>query len=204
MNKSIFAIFIFALVAVVSGCKKDEVVDTYWKDKNYAFLDSLATVYSMQKSGAVQVEDGDSLYRLIPLYDANYPIYYKKLGVKEGYVGVGEPAKFTQTATVYYKGKLIDGTVFDSTFSGEFPDKELDRTYSFLVSGTQGSSSGVIYGWTEIAQIMRPADKKNPETHKGDFFRVYIPSEMAYGTDGSGSIPGYSVLEFDINMVEVE
>lgn len=204
MNKSIFTIFIFALAAVVSGCKKDEVADTYWKDKNYAFLDSLAVVYDMQKSGTVQVEDEDSLYRLIPLYDKDYPIYYKKLGVKDGYVGVGEPAKFTQIATVYYKGKLIDGTVFDSTFSGEFPDKEIDRTYSFLVSGMQGNSSGVIYGWTEIAQIMHPADKNEPETKKGDFFRVFLPCEQAYGTSGSGSIPGYSVLIFDINMVSVE
>lgn len=203
MKHHIYIIAFFSLVAALYGCDKDEAVDNSWKDLNYAFLDSLSTVYNVQQAGGVEIAEDDTLFKLKPQYEEDYPIYYKKIGRKDGYVGVGDYVKFNQTAVVYYKGKLIDGTVFDYTFSGEYPDPEIDHTYSFLVSGMQTGSSGVIYGWTEIAQVMRPAIKGDVE-HKGDFFRVYIPSEQGYGSDGSGSIPGYSVLVFDINMVSVE
>lgn len=205
MKRIVYPILASVLVSSFYGCKEEEAIDYAWRDKNNAFLDSLATVYKQQEAGTIQVAENDSLYKLIPQYESAYPIYYKKLGVDKGYVGGGEFAKFTQTATVYYKGKLIDGTVFDGTFSGEYPNPELDHTFSFLISGLQASSSGVIYGWTEILQVMRAAsgDEAEKDSKKGDFFRVYIPSELAYGEAGSTSIPGYSVLEFDINLIDL-
>lgn len=74
---------------------------------------------------------------------------------------------------VNYTGKMVDGTVFDS---GTY--------YNYL--------SGTVEGWQEILPKMRG----------GAHFIVYIPADLAYGTDGSSAIPPYSTLIFDITLVE--
>lgn len=201
MRRALYSIFMLVAFAVFISCEKEEskVTVTPWGKKNIEFMDSLEVAYQYQQKHLNEIVEGDTLYKLIPQYDVRYPIYYKKMAVKEGYVGVGESPKFNDYATVYYKGRLIDGTQFDSNFKGEYPDSELDISSTFLVSGLQASSSGIIYGWTEILQVMRPALLS--EGKKGDFFRVYIPYQQAYGVSGSGTIPGYSALVFDINLV---
>lgn len=79
----------------------------------------------------------------------------------------------------HYHGTLIDGTVFDSSYQrgqpAEFP------------------VSGVIAGWTEALQLMGVGSK----------WRVYVPSELAYGAQGVGSIPPNSVLVFDVELLAV-
>lgn len=201
--RALYKIFALALPILLSACNDDDdvTVASDWQNLNQAFVDSLATAYDAQVANPASIAEGDTLYRLATQYTPNTYLYYKKLGVSDGYVGEGATAKFTDTVRVYYKGYLIDGTLFDSNFSGQYPDYELDIPSDFLVSGLQASSSGVIYGWTEILQIMRPA--ANGVDRKGDMFRVYIPYGQGYGADGSGSIPGYSTLIFDINLVEV-
>lgn len=74
---------------------------------------------------------------------------------------------------VEYNGKLIDGTTFDS---GTF--------YRYLAES--------IPGWQEGLKLMRG----------GARFQFYIPSDLAYGEDGQGSIPPHSVLIFDLTLVE--
>ncbi|HLT63453.1 MAG TPA: FKBP-type peptidyl-prolyl cis-trans isomerase, partial [Pseudohongiella sp.] len=51
----------------------------------------------------------------------------------------------------------------------------------------------VIPGWTEGLQLMKPGDK----------WRLFIPYELAYGSTGSGPIPPFSVLVFDVELIEV-
>ncbi|MDG2293435.1 MAG: FKBP-type peptidyl-prolyl cis-trans isomerase, partial [Methylophilaceae bacterium] len=80
--------------------------------------------------------------------------------------GVGEKPKSTDSVTVHYKGTLIDGTVFDSSYDRGQPA-------SFPVTG-------VIAGWVEALQIM----------HVGDKLELTIPSELAYGAHGSGPMIG--------------
>lgn len=205
MRKSIYSIFLLTLLFCVASCNKDDddaVQLTPWGYQNVAYMDSLAMAYNSQQAGSVEVAEGDSLYKVIPQYYPQYPIYYKRLKVNDGFVGEGECPKFTDNVTVYYKGYLIDGTQFDSNFKGDVPDYELDIPTEFLVSGLEASSSGIIYGWTEILQLMRPA--VNDTDRKGDFWRVYIPYDLGYGSDGSGTtIPGFSSLVFDINLVKV-
>lgn len=202
MDKAIYFLSIPLLALAVASCDKDDApVDTTWQDRNYAFLDSLAVAYDAQQADPSSIAEDDTIYRLTPQHLSSYTIYYKKLGVKDGFVGSGETAKFTDVARVYYQGRLIDGSMFDSNFDGTYPDYELDIPSDFLVSGLQASSSGIIQGWTEILQVMRPAANKTDK--KGDFFRVYIRPELAYGDGGSGSILGHSTLIFDINLLEV-
>ena len=85
----------------------------------------------------------------------------------------------TDSVRVHYHGTLIDGTVFDSSYDrgqpAEFP------------------VGGVIAGWTEALQLMSAGSK----------WRLYVPSELAYGAQGVGSIPPHSVLVFDVELLDV-
>lgn len=85
--------------------------------------------------------------------------------------------KAVDTVEVNYKGSLIDGTEFDNSF-------KRGEAAAFPVMG-------VIKGWIEILQLMR----------KGDNWKVFIPSDLAYGAAGAGqSIPPNAVLVFEITL----
>jgi len=94
--------------------------------------------------------------------------------------GKGKMPKATDKVTVHYEGKLIDGTVFDSSFERKEPA-------SFGVTG-------VIPGWTEALQLMK----------EGGSYELYIPSDLAYGDQGNQSIPGGSTLIFKVELIKVE
>ena len=94
--------------------------------------------------------------------------------------GNGKHPKATDRVKCHYEGRLIDGTVFDSSIRrGEpavFP------------------LNGVISGWTEGVQLMAEGAK----------YRFYIPYQLAYGANGAGSsIPPYAALIFDIELIAV-
>lgn len=98
--------------------------------------------------------------------------------LKEG-DGKAKPTA-TSTVTVIYAGKLMDGTVFDSTEKNGGKPAEL-------------SLSGVIKGWTEGIQLMS----------KGAKYRFYLPADLAYGDNGAGNIiPPGSTLIFDVELVD--
>ncbi|MBK5000430.1 FKBP-type peptidyl-prolyl cis-trans isomerase [Pseudomonas sp. S31] len=102
-------------------------------------------------------------------------------GLQYEVLAAGEGAKPTRESNVrtHYHGTLIDGTVFDSSYDrgqpAEFP------------------VGGVIAGWTEALQLMNAGSK----------WRLYVPSELAYGAQGVGSIPPHSTLVFDVELLDV-
>jgi FKBP-type peptidyl-prolyl cis-trans isomerase FklB len=94
--------------------------------------------------------------------------------------GTGKMPMKTDNVTVHYTGKLIDGTVFDSSVERGQP-------------ATFGLGQ-VIPGWTEVLQLMKEGDK----------FMVYIPYDLAYGERGSPpQILPYSTLIFEIELIKV-
>jgi len=95
--------------------------------------------------------------------------------------GKGEKPAPTDKVTVHYHGTLIDGTVFDSSVQRGEPA-------SFPVNG-------VIQGWQEALTLMTVGSK----------WRVFIPSELAYGERGAGNaIPPHSPLVFDIELISID
>jgi FKBP-type peptidyl-prolyl cis-trans isomerase FklB len=101
-------------------------------------------------------------------------------------VGKGRSPKATDTVRVHYRGKLIDGKVFDQTYTGETPTKR-DEPGEFKVNG-------VIRGWTEGLQKMKVGDK----------WQLIIPSELAYKEAGAGGVIGpNAVLIFDVELLEI-
>lgn len=95
--------------------------------------------------------------------------------------GKGPVAKADDRVKVKYEGRLIDGTVFDST------DKHGGQPATF-------APSQVIKGWTE-ALTMMPVGSK---------WQLYIPQELGYGSRPSGMIPAYSTLVFDVEVLGIE
>lgn len=94
--------------------------------------------------------------------------------------GKGRKPAATDSVKCHYEGKLIDGTVFDSSYRRGEP-----ATFPL---------NGVIAGWTEGVQLMAEGAK----------FRFFIPFNLAYGSRGAGqSIPPYAALIFDVELLEV-
>lgn len=94
--------------------------------------------------------------------------------------GKGKQAKPEGSITAHYEGSLIDGTVFDSSYRRGEP-----ATFNV---------NQVIKGWQEVIPLMREGDK----------WKVYIPSDMAYGERGQGPVIGPNeTLIFDIELVKV-
>ena len=94
--------------------------------------------------------------------------------------GDGPVAEATDRVKVHYEGRLIDGTVFDSSYKCGEPA-------TFV-------PSQVIKGWTE-ALTMMPVGSK---------WQLYIPQELGYGSRQSGPIPAYSTLIFDVEVLGIE
>lgn len=95
--------------------------------------------------------------------------------------GSGTSPKATDIIKAHYKGTLIDGTTFDSSYGRKKP---------FTTPVNR-----VIKGWTEALQMMKIGSK----------WRLFIPSELAYGSRSpSQAIPANSALIFDIELLEIE
>jgi len=93
--------------------------------------------------------------------------------------GSGDNPGADDRVKVHYRGTLIDGTQFDSSY---------DRGEPAVFGVTQ-----VIPGWTEALQLMKPGAK----------WELCIPSDLAYGPNGQRTIPPNAVLLFEVELIEV-
>jgi FKBP-type peptidyl-prolyl cis-trans isomerase FklB len=94
--------------------------------------------------------------------------------------GSGKTPKATDEVTVNYRGALINGTEFDSSYSRGKP--------------LAVKVDGVIRGWSEALQMMK----------EGSRWQLFIPSNLAYGERGVSRIPPNSTLIFDIELISVK
>jgi len=93
--------------------------------------------------------------------------------------GTGPKPTANDSVTCHYAGTLIDGTEFDNSYKRGQP-------ITFAVTG-------VIKGWTEALQLMPMGSK----------YRLYIPQQLAYGTNDMGNIPAGSVLLFEVELLDI-
>ena len=91
----------------------------------------------------------------------------------------GAKPSASDVVRVHYEGRLIDGTVFDSSYEWGTP--------------VEFPLNNVIPGWTEGLQLMGVGSK----------YKFYIPSELAYGSRGAGPIPPFSPIIFDVELLEI-
>ena len=151
--------------------------------------DSLMNIYQTTLSAEKQQEDNLILEQNKAATAIFLAENRKKAGVVElpsglQYLmiqeGEGSTPVPTSNVTVHYKGTLIDGTIFDSSY-----DRGQPITFQL---------DGVIPGWTEGLQMMKPGGK----------CILYIPPQLGYGDQGVGPIPPGSTLIFEIELLSFE
>ena len=95
--------------------------------------------------------------------------------------GKGKHPEVTDNVETHYHGTFINGEVFDSSYERGKP--------------AEFSVGGVISGWTEALLLMKPGSK----------WKLFIPSELAYGTRGAGNVIGPNItLIFDIELISIK
>ncbi len=134
----------------------------------------------MTKKSATEKKKGDSF---LTKFKAEAGVKVTKSGLmyKMVKVGTGKKPSATDTVEVHYEGKLMDGTVFDSSI-------KRGKSISFPLNR-------VIKGWTEGLQLVGEGGK----------VKLVIPSDLAYGDRGAPpKIPGGATLVFDIELIKVK
>ncbi|MDO2948093.1 FKBP-type peptidyl-prolyl cis-trans isomerase [Aeromonas simiae] len=109
------------------------------------------------------------------IYETDSGLQYEVLHESEG-----PQPQAGNRVKVHYEGRLLDGTVFDSSYARGEP-------ISFGLNQ-------VIPGWTEGLQLM----------HQGEKMRLFIPARLGYGERSAGKIPPGSLLIFDVELLGIE
>ena len=196
MSKNILWLIglLFAVSFTLGACEEtDGAVDPYkdWQVRNERFIDSIASVARNNQGEGVGQWKIIHSYKFpqqgITMGDVDEYVYCKVLEVGDG----DASPLYTDTVGVHYCGQLIplyDGQVltFDQSFQGGL-DTDVNTAVEFSVNG-------VIAGWTTALMEMK----------EGDRWQLYIPSDLGYGTSGNSSIPGYSTLIFDVNLMKIK
>lgn len=188
------------LCCTFASCEEDNtmVADPYsdWALKNAAYIDSIAGVAKNPPSGEewvmflnykLQNQNVGSIGTSLSWSNSDY-VYAKVLPYNEGEeTELGDyPQSDKDTVVVHYRGKLIDGTVFDQSYSGDW-DGRVAVPSEFTVGG-------VITGWSTMLWHMR----------EGEHVELYIPQGMGNGSSSSSNIPSYSTLIFDMRLEEIK
>ena len=157
----------------VAALKKDSTIFNQEQAKEF-FNKSMEAVVLAKKAVGEKFLKENSQKKGVKVTPSG--LQYKILEKGKGPI----PTKDDQVI-VKYEGRLIDGTVFDSSYKREDPTYKLRLT-------------DVIKGWTE-ALTMMPVGSK---------WELYIPQELAYGARQTGEIPAYSTLIFIVELVGID
>jgi len=93
--------------------------------------------------------------------------------------GEGRNPQPNSNIKAHYRGSLLNGKEFDSSYK---------RNQPFTARLTQ-----LIKGWQQVIPLMK----------EGSTYRLWIPSDLAYGDNGMGGIPGGATLQFDVELIQV-
>lgn len=216
MNKNLFWLIalLFTLSFGFMSCAEDTTVeDPYanWEVRNEHYIDSIADVaraneipelnevgkwvikcnYKISNESSLNPGLGGSSVSSNPFEtppSVNDSVYMKVLEVGEGSNRISP--LYTDTVSVYYRGELINGTVFDQNYSGDL-DTEVHVPTHFALQADQ--TDGLFVGWITALQYMK----------EGDRVELYIPSALGYVPQSQSSIPANSVLKFDLKLEKV-
>lgn len=195
--KSYLSIITLLTLLGLTACSETEDTSEYanWQARNTAWLAQIADSARNNLTDTVAREEGKWLIlkSLNLPWDSGTPTITQDNMKDYVFVKILSSGKSTSGRVLYedsvkmdYRGWLMPtdsykyGLVFDQSYDGEF-NPATNHSVSFTVTG-------VVKGWQAALQRM----------HVGDRWMVYIPQELAYGSSGSGSIPGYSTLRFDM------
>ncbi len=171
---------LLAFVALASCSESDEVSEyADWANKNSAYITSIANEAKNSSTGEWKRILAVGLDPDVEWSDEYY-VYCKVLASGTG----DETPMSSDVVWVNYSGKLIDGYVFDATYSGE-----LDPEYE---TPMMLNLDECVPGFSAAVQQMV----------KGDIWEVTIPADLGYGANDYSHIRPYSTLIFTINLVD--
>lgn len=189
-----------ATLTILCSCGETKQTDEYsnWEERNADFINGIAqdcANFINQGITADNAEKGQMFrilsYNLDPTKEWGNSSYVYCQVIQKG-TGTVSPM-FSDSVRLNYRLRLIptdtypSGQVIDQSYKTNSLDPTLNIPASFRVSScVQGVSTALIH------------------MHCGDFWRVYVPQEQGYGANpkSTSSIPAYSALVFDINLVE--
>ncbi len=185
---AIFTVLAAVVMLAFSSCKETKEFDDHanWQSRNEEYLAGIASSYS--KDMPETPVKGDR-FRLL-----SFRLGPQKTWSNCDYVYCEVLEKGTGTETPYHTDSVRiiptdyypEGQVVDQSFKTQSLDPSVNIPASFAVRG-------VIEGVTTALMHM----------HCGDYWRLYIPSDLAYGSNDNGIIPAYSTLIFEINLTEL-
>lgn len=184
-----FLLFAFLLLPASCSEETDEVEEfPNWEKTNTDYWNNLYATTTQR------IAAGDSSWKIIKKWslpdtlDAANTQYIIVHVLNEG-TGAGSPL-YTDSVRVHYSGRLLPSTSYEKGY-------EFDSSYT---AGAKAESSAPAQFL--VSQLTDGFATAVQHMHIGDKWQVYVPSDLGYGSTGSGSvIPGYSVLVFDIQLV---
>lgn len=159
MKKINYTLLLFCLAICFTACKKDMGFENF--DVEGQFKKDTTAIRAFAVANKISI-----------VKDPKYNIFYQIIEP-----GSGAELNNLSTITVNYKGRLLDGSVFDETKTGPV-------TFAL---------NGAISGWQIGIPLIR----------KGGKIRLLIPSFYGYGNQARERIPANSVLDFDVELVDV-
>jgi len=176
-----FYIGIVVTALILTACSKDEV-------------DPVAEAWKLQNEQAFNNLAGNPDFTELKSPGNNGSIYYRVIQK-----GEGKRIYYNSRAEVYYKGWYVVTNADKNIKAGDVFDKQLfDDGIAFkLAVSAQAMDdnrvySTVIEGWSAVLQYMVEGDK----------WEVWLPYKLGYGANGLNTIPGYSTLAFEIEVIK--
>ena len=164
---------------------EDEGEFANWQQRNEVFFASLSDSLNRNPSQWVRYK----CYSLDETVEGDASDYIYAKVIHSG--TETDSPMFTDSIRVSYQGRLIpsatypQGYPFDGTVNGTYSDKTNSTARLLLSQMIDGYVTALLH------------------MHRGDYWRVYIPSALAYGDTGNGgTIPGHSVVVFDVTLID--
>ena len=189
-TQAIAAAMLMAMTLLFTACSEtNETQEEYpdWKNKNQTFWNKLYTETRRHATA------GYTSWKLLKSYSIEDSLSvpntsYIVVHVKQAGTGSGCPLS-TDSVSIRYTGQLLPSTSYPAglVFDTTSPSGTTDATAGVAHLAV----SGLVDGFATALQHM----------HIGDKWEVYIPWTLAYGKTGSKSIPGFSVLKFEITLL---
>lgn len=187
---------LMAIVTCMTSCKEtDDTVEEYpdWQKKNEAFFNA--------KYNAVRqyIANGDTSWKIIKSYalqnsTIDQPTNYILVKVLREGTGSGCPL-YTDTVRVHYRGQLLA-----STTHVDSKDSELGYVFEKSWATDTFDESISIPSKMGVANLTDGFSTAIQHMHIGDRWLVYIPHQLAYGSQDKTVIPAYSTLVFDLTL----
>ena len=189
-TQALVAAMLLAMPLLFTACSEtNETQEEYpdWRNKNQTYWNKLFTETQSR------INSGDTSWKLIRNYTLSDSISvpntsYIAVHVKQAGTGSGSPLG-TDSVSIRYTGQLLPSTsypagyIFDTTSPAGTTDATAGVAHMAINSLTDGFATALQH------------------MHIGDKWDVYVPWTLAYGAKGNKSIPGYSVLKFEISLL---